>query len=72
MARGCEDKQLDERAVLLIRQKCTQHPCTGDPDCSHENHRRDVDYLQECLRMVGLGTYVPAALVTERERRPAA
>lgn len=52
-------------AALVVRTKCNQHNCILE-GCTDEHHPRDVDYLKNCLAMLGLpGTYIP---VSDRER----
>lgn len=42
-------------AAATVRQKTTQHPCTGDDrTCTHRNHRRDADYRQNMMLTLGL------------------
>lgn len=65
MASGGSTTQ-ERLAALLVRTKCNQHDC--DPEgCTDGNHRRDVDYLNYCLAVLGLpGTY---PVVTDEERK---
>lgn len=48
------EEAVEVLAVVRVRRECNQHRCTDGPQCEHPNHRRDVDYLRECLSMLGL------------------
>lgn len=52
--------------ALRVRVECNQHTCSG-PECDDPNHRRDVNYLEECLRMLGLPLDFPSVSDAERE-----
>lgn len=44
-------------AALAIRRQCNQHQCTAASrmtDPNHTHHRRDVDYMSDMLKMLGL------------------
>lgn len=56
-----QDTTQEQLAALLVRTKCNQHDCVLE-GCTDENHRRDVDYLNHCLAMLGLpGAYQPVS-----------
>ncbi len=43
------------RAARVTGRMCDQHGHKGNcVEAEHENHRRDVDYLLECLLMMGV------------------
>ncbi len=54
-------------AALKVRKACNQGRHGGDPaTCEDPNHRRDADYMEFCLRALGLPLEVPK--VTREER----
>lgn len=55
-------------AALRVRKACNQGRHGGDPaTCRDPNHRRDADYMEFCLRMLGLPLDVPQVTREERE-----
>lgn len=48
------EESVEQLAIARVRRECNQHQCTDGTQCVHPNHRRDVDYLRECLGALGL------------------